>query len=89
MPPTDDPNNSIAIDTAPPSADFIAIVSFDSAWRNRFCAVALETHDLIVFTDDTPPSIIARTAEQLPRDCDVIRATDEEVRRLIARAYER
>lgn len=75
--------------TAPPSRDFLALITFEFAWRHRICAVSIDaTHDLLVITDDTPASVIAHIAERLPRPCEIVRVTDEEVCHLIARAYQ-
>lgn len=83
------PDPVVDLDAARISADFVALVHFDSAWRNRFCAVTLDDEtDLLVVTDDTPASIIAHICEQLPRTCTLLHASDEQVRRLIARAYD-
>lgn len=80
---------SIDFNTAPPCREFVELVPFEFAWRHRFCAVTIDDkHDVIVSTDDTPASIIARICEQLPRPCQLAQATDEQVCRLIARAYE-
>ncbi|MBN8597787.1 MAG: hypothetical protein J0L78_08950 [Planctomycetes bacterium] len=85
--PASDP--AVDLDAARISADFVALVHVDSAWRNRFCAVTLEDDtDLLVVTDDTPASIIARISEQLPRQCSLLHVSDERVCRLIARAYD-
>ncbi|MBL8887940.1 MAG: hypothetical protein JNK16_14885 [Phycisphaerales bacterium] len=84
-----DPLRSIDLETARPSRDFHALVPFDFAWRHRFCAVSIDdTHDLIVATDDTPPSVIAKVTEAMPRPCQLALATDEQICRLIARTYE-
>jgi len=95
MPPNNHESNSPAdpvvdLDTAPPSRDFLALATFEFAWRHRFCAVSIDdTHDLLVITDDTPASVIARISEGLPRECRLLHVTDEQVCRLIARAYEK
>jgi hypothetical protein len=95
MPPTDphpesDAQPIIDLDTAPPSREFLALVTFEFAWRHRFCAVSIDhTHDLLVITDDTPPSVVARISERMPRECQLLQTTDEQVCRLIARAYEK
>jgi len=95
MPPADaDPNSPsnpvVDLETATPSREFLSLVTFEFAWRHRFCAVTIDDiHDLIVATEDTPASVIARICERLPRTCQLTHATDEEVCRLIARAYEK
>ncbi|MGH7244811.1 MAG: hypothetical protein ACREJD_15465 [Phycisphaerales bacterium] len=92
MPPTDDPDRSANIpdlETAPPSREFLAIATFDFAWRNRLCAIDVdEIHVLLVTTSDTPPNVVARICERLTRECQVIEVSDEEICRLITRAYE-
>jgi len=95
MPPADaDPNSPpdpvVDLEAAIPSRDFLGLVTFEFAWRHRFCAVTVDdAHDLIVATEDTPPSVIARICERLPRECQLTHASDEAVCRLIARAYEK
>lgn len=79
---------AIDFESAPPCREFLELVPFEFAWRHRFCAVTIDNHDVIVSTDDTPASVIARICEQLPRPCKLAQATDEQICRLIARAYE-
>lgn len=80
---------AIDFDSAPPSREFVELVPFDFAWRHRFCAVSIDDqHVVLVSTDETPASVIARICEQLSRPCQLATATDEQICRLIARAYE-
>ncbi|MBX3388060.1 MAG: hypothetical protein KF691_01250 [Phycisphaeraceae bacterium] len=89
-PSTPQPNRFPDLNTALPSPDFVALITFEFAWRYRVCAVSMsDTEDLLVTTADTPLSIIARIADRLPKFCHQTEASEEEVLDLIGRAYER
>ena len=76
--------------TAPPSPDFVALVSFDLAWRHRICAVVLDdSRDLLVTFGQPPLDVVARIVDRLPKFCEQVEVSEEEVLELIGRAYER